>query len=177
MSSNLWSQRVHEPQQPATSAIRIAASLRVSTIRPISRAFGSSTISRPRPNRLELIGFGREDRITRSAPLVNGRRLPTFVVRGASFERTQPALLDGPTGSHECLLRGESGLPASRGNASSPPVSYRSSYARFPPFRDNPRSGAKCWIKATSNRGYAFLGATCVFVNLDSSPCQDEVRG
>src|SRR5271166_6549527 len=79
--------------------------------------------------------------------------------------------------SHECLLRGESGLPASRGNASSPPVSYRSSYARFPPFRDNPRSGAKCWIKATSNRGYAFLGATCVFVNLDSSPCQDEVRG
>src|SRR5271157_6568404 len=40
--------------------------------------------------------------------------------------------------SHECLLRGESGLPASRGNASSPPVSYRSSYARFPPVAEVP---------------------------------------
>src|SRR5271166_5020304 len=40
--------------------------------------------------------------------------------------------------SRECLLRGESGLPASRGNASSPPVSYRSSYARFPPEAEVP---------------------------------------
>ncbi len=124
---------------------QIAASLRVSTIRPISRAFGSSTISRPRPKSARIDWFRARGShypfgaVGEWPPFAYFRRPWRELRTNAASPARRVQLV-----SHECLLRGESGLHI--------PARERLLPTRFLPFvlrplsaqlrRPRPRSAA-----------------------------------